>query len=1003
MLDAMQPPKAPELRLLLACARAHPTDETETAIRQLLNEGVDWTLFARKTLDHGLAGLAGHTLARAVPDMVPDNILSAFQAFIEQTRKSNHHLLDELGQLIELLAAAGVEAIPFKGPVLTMQAFGDLGLRGFRDLDFLIHDRDVDKTIETLCAFGYERHGQLTAAQFDLVHRLQGQEVMFKPDIGAVEPHTRLTPLKMALDIDYDGLWRRAERESIFGRTMLTLAPEDTFIVLAIHGGKELWWDIKWACDVAEFIVSHPQLDWNAIVLRARAQGCLRMLLVATSLVRNYLEAKVPDSITAAEADDPAVAGIVQRVVTRWEADEPGGPPSNKTLSMDRLRLHDGIVRQASYVLRTLFLPGPEHVPLAVLPKSLNLAYIPIGLAHDLIALPLYRAHQQLLAQIDHVRDGLAVSPMALALTPVSTEARQKLQRLQQAHKKALGAAAADPKNFAAWTIMANALLGLKRYKQAIACYDKALALMPDNNSIWRKRSAAFVALKKSANLPDLSEIPAFDSKQADGWAIRAGFLSAFEEHAEAAEASEQALHLDPTHEAATRIGIYSRLYTCDWSKRETDQRLAAENLKSGRIVTKPFNLKLLSDSEEESLALARLWAKGFPRPGKPLWQGERYQHDRVRIAYISTDFRSHPVGSAIVGCFEHHDKTRFEITALSLGRDDGSKIRRRIATAADHFIDVQAATDAKVAEMLRDLEIDIAVDLNGLTGSKRPGILVRRPVPVQVNYLGYPGTMAAPFIDYLIADHVVIPDEHLIYYSEKVAFLPNAYLPYDRQRQIAEKAPSRAEEGLPETGFVFACFNNLYKVGPEIFDIWMRLLHAVEGSVLWISGSAPAPVANLRREAAARGIAPERLIFARYAKRAEDHLARHRLADLFLDTLPYNAHSTASDALWAGLPLLTCLGQAFHARVAAGLLHAIGLPELVTRSLAEYEERALVLARNPQQLAALREKLAHNRDTQPLFDTPGVARDLEAVYTEMWQRQQSGLPPETLSVSGDR
>ena len=363
------------------------------AIRQLLEQDVDWACFARKALGHGLAGLAGHTLARLVPDMVPGDILDAFAMLIEQTRSSNQLLLNELFGLVERLGDAGVETISFKGPVLAMQAFGDLGLRGFRDLDILIHDRDVPKTVETLCACGYERNGHLTPAQFDLIHRLQGQEIMFKPDVAAVEPHTRLTPLKMALDIDYDGLWRRARRESIFGRTMLTLSPEDTFVVLAIHGGKELWWDIKWACDVADFLASHPQLDWSAIVQRARAQGCYRMLLVATSLARSYLGAKVPASIAAAEAHDPIVEQIVGRILARWEMEDPGGPPSNKTLSMDRLRLHDGVFRQAGYVMRTLFLPGPQHVALVALPRALNFAYIPIGLAHDLVALPLYRVY----------------------------------------------------------------------------------------------------------------------------------------------------------------------------------------------------------------------------------------------------------------------------------------------------------------------------------------------------------------------------------------------------------------------------------------------------------------------------------------------------------------------------------------------------------------------------------------------------------------------------------
>ena len=258
---------------------------------------------------------------------------------------------------------------------------------------------------------------------------------------------------------------------------------------------------------------------------------------------------------------------------------------------------------------------------------------------------------------------------------------------------------------------------------------------------------------------------------------------------------------------------------------------------------------------------------------------------------------------------------------------------------------------------------------------------------------------MAASHIDYIIADSTVIPDRNRGFYTEKIAYLPNTYLPYDRQRQIAATAPTRAGAGLPETGFVFASFNGLHKISPEMFDIWMRLLRATADSVLWLSGSDPKVIANLRREAVSRGVAPERIIFARYAERTEDHLARQRLADLFLDTFPYNAHTTASDALWLGLPVLTYQGEAFQARVAASLLRAAGLPELITMSLADYEKRALELAGDPTQLAAIRQKLARNRDSTPLFDTAKFTRDLESVYIGMWERQQAGLPPADFSI----
>lgn len=1000
IMDEMKQPRAPELRLLLACARAHLQPEREAAIRELLCADVDWTLFVRKAVAHGLAGLAGHTLGRVAPDLVPDEILAAFQAFIAQTRESNLGLLEELARLVELLAAAGVTTIPFKGPVLAQQAFGDLGLRGFRDLDFLIRDEDLAPAIKALDAFGYQRQGGLTETQFNLIHWLQGQEILFKKDACAIEPHTRLTSVKMALGIDYDGLWSRARRGTVFGHEMLTFSPEDTLLVLAIHGGKELWWDIKWACDIADFIAAHPGLDWTAIIARARAQGCYRVLLVATALSRQYLGAKIPASLATAEARDPIINQIIGRILARWEADDPGGPPSNKTLSMDRLRLHDGVFRRASYVIRTLFLPGPQHIPLMALPSFLGFAYIPLGLAHDLLALPLYRLYRWFLAQADRMRGVMALSPIVSALTPMSSQERQRLKKHQRVLASATRAAAANPKDSGAWTAMADALAGLKRYERAVACYDKSLAIIPDRVNIWRKRSLAIAALKKTTPSSSLKEEPEFDVLTAEGWSLRAGFLWTIKRYSDAVEASECALRLDPSHEAAIRIGIASRLYACDWTRRDDDKRIIKESLGSGAVIMRPMNFKQVFDSEDANLWLAQSWNKKQSRMPKPLWRGERYDHRKIRIAYLSTDFRSHPVGHTILGPLKHHDKNGFEITAISMGPDDKSAVREQVKAAADRFIDATTLDDEAVSAMIRDLEIDIAVDLNGLTGNRRADILARRPAPVQVNYMGYPGTTAAPFLDYIIADPVVIPEENRAFYTEKIAYLPNAYLPYDSKRNIRRKTPSRSEQGLPETGFVFACFNNLYKVSPEMFEVWMRLLHAVEGSVLWLAETNSPAAANLRREAAARDIEPERLIFARYEKEAEDHLARQALADLFLDTLPYNAHSTGNDALWAGLPLLTCLGQAFPGRVAASLLHAIGLPDLVTGSLAEYEERALALARDPKRLAALRDHLARNRDTHPLFDTARYTRDLEAIYRTMWQRQQADLPPETFCVA---
>jgi protein O-GlcNAc transferase len=571
---------------------------------------------------------------------------------------------------------------------------------------------------------------------------------------------------------------------------------------------------------------------------------------------------------------------------------------------------------------------------------------------------------------------------------------------IQRAHAAATQALTNNPNDAAAWRNLGNLFSKLKRHDEAIVCYDRATVLVSDDPGSWRDRGiATFNTGKPGRALIYIDKALALDSDDLLAWTYRAHVLSALERIAEAVEASDRALALDPQNTAAARANIHALLFSCDWRRREDLKQRVNDGLRAGKGVVTPFNHLAISDSEESNLSLARLWATGTPQVAEPLWRGERYHHDKIRIAYISTDFRDTLSVNAIAGGFEEHDKARFETTAISLGPDDRSDTRRRLEAAFSNFIDVQSLSDAQVAAKLRELEVDIAIDLNGYAGNKRPGILARRPAPVQVNYLGFAGTMGMPFLDYIIADSIVIPKEHQIYYTEKVVYLPNTFFPTDRKRRVAEYTPRRVDIGLPETGFVFTCHNTVYKISPEIFDVWMRLLRAVEGSVLWLGATDPLAMANLRREAKDRGVAPARLVFGPWVSQRADHLARLRLADLFLDTLPYNAHTTACDALWAGLPLLTCRGNTFPARVAASLLHAIGLPELVTTSLDEYEQAARTLSQNPQRLAAIRSKLLHNRDTEPLFDTARFTRHLESAYASMWKRHQAGLPPASFAV----
>jgi hypothetical protein len=385
----------PELKLLFMCARVSNDYEDYAHIRQILLDGIDWTLFVRKSLDHGLAGLVGHALGRAAPELVPDDIREAFQTNLERTRNRNRDVFDELVRVISSLDKNDIHAIAFKGPTLAIQAYGDLAFREFRDLDFLVGDEDIDKAMSVLKKIGYERKGQLTDAQVNLIQHIQGQEIIFNNEIGvAIEPHTRLIPIKMALQIDYPGLRRRAKIATLNGCPMQVLSPEDVLLVLAIHGGKEFWWRINWACDVAAFVGAHPELDWSVIIQRAREQGSLRMVLLAASLAREYFSTKIPDQIICMVKADQTVEKMVRTITASWITSDPLGPPSNKTVSLDRLYLHDRALQRLCYIVRTWFLPGPEIVAWIALPRALSFAYTPLKVAHDSIMLPLWRIYR---------------------------------------------------------------------------------------------------------------------------------------------------------------------------------------------------------------------------------------------------------------------------------------------------------------------------------------------------------------------------------------------------------------------------------------------------------------------------------------------------------------------------------------------------------------------------------------------------------------------------------
>jgi predicted O-linked N-acetylglucosamine transferase (SPINDLY family) len=437
----------------------------------------------------------------------------------------------------------------------------------------------------------------------------------------------------------------------------------------------------------------------------------------------------------------------------------------------------------------------------------------------------------------------------------------------------------------------------------------------------------------------------------------------------------------------------------CGWSGLEGFIEVLSKQVIANEKVIQPFPLLALNDDSMLHKKSSQICIQSkYPFSGALGSITKRTKNPKIRIGYFSADFKNHPVAFLIAHLFETHDRSRFETYAFSL-IEAKDEMRGRLIKAFDYFMNVEAQSDVQIAQLARSLNIDIAIDLTGFTHDSRTGIFSYRAAPIQVNYLGYPGTLGADYMDYIIADKTLIPSESHACYSEKIVYLPNSYQVNDRQRIISDKQFTRQELDLPEAGFVFCCFNNNYKILPATFASWMRILKNVEDSVLWLLQDNPWVAENLKREAMNHGVEASRLIFAGRMPPSE-HMARHRQADLFLDTSPYNAHTTASDALWAGLPVLTLMGQSFASRVAASLLNAIGLPELITNTQEEYEALAIELALNPKKLAGIKLKLANNRLTTPLFDTPLFTKNLEAAYIKMYEQYQSGFKPEHITIA---
>ncbi len=606
------------------------------------------------------------------------------------------------------------------------------------------------------------------------------------------------------------------------------------------------------------------------------------------------------------------------------------------------------------------------------------------------------------------------------------------LHRIDDAFAAFDKALSLNPALAAAHLNRGNILMSRKRFEEAIACFDKAIRINPNYAEAYCNRSQALEEIKRFDDaLASCETALALTPRNAEFHAVRANILhrlkrdddalaglstaislqpanASFHNNCgnllfelkrfpEALEAYDRAYVLEPDLEYVESARLHTKMHLCDWRNFDAECTQLISSVERG-IVSQPFALLAISSSPKVQLRTASVLSKTkYAASERPMWKGGRYNHARIRIAYLSADFGEHAVSTLMTGVFEQHDRKRFETFAISFEPHNPSGLLTRMRSSFDHFIDVKGRSDVDVAQLLETSEIDIAVDLAGYTKGLRTSILALRPAPIQVNYLGYPGTMGADYIDYIIADRFVIPETQLRFYDEKVVYLPDVFQANDSKRKIG-KPVSRSESGLPEEAFVFCSFINSYKITPTCFAVWMRLLNQLDRSVIWLLGGDTNLERNLRREAADRGVNSARLIFSSRTAYAS-YLARYRLADLFLDTFPFNAGTTASDAIWAGLPIVTCSGETFASRMAGSLLLATGLPELVTDSLAEYEALALQLAREPDRLCAVKAKLAHNRDRFPLFDTERFTRHLETAFEKMWDRVQQGEPPASFGV----
>jgi protein O-GlcNAc transferase len=653
---------------------------------------------------------------------------------------------------------------------------------------------------------------------------------------------------------------------------------------------------------------------------------------------------------------------------------------------------------------------------------------------------PAHNGRGSALAELGRPEEGLQAIDQALRLAPGLVEALSnrgaalfKLRRYEAgvaAYGEALALRPGDPQLYVG---RALGHLQLWRYAEALADSERALGIHPGIAEAVPPCCAALIGLRRFAEavavidgqpgrgesdpelvflrancLRQMGRAPEALAAYHRALALRPRFAEALaalamlqsaERQLDAAAASYACLlEIAPEGDFNRGMALHARLHVFDWSDYASEAGAIIADLDSGRRSDMPFTFLSVSDDPARQLRCAQAYASACPAAGPALHRAPRGAHERIRVAYVSADLLEHPLAYLAAGLFESHDRARFETIAISLRSDPASPTQHRLRLAFGRFIDVSRATDEEIARLMSELEVDIAVDLMGYTAEERPGILRRRPAPIQVNYLGMPATMGAPHIDYLIADRFVIPPHEAPHYSERIAYLPDCFQVNDSRRVSPEGEFHRSELGLPEQGFVFCAFHASVKITPPLFDVWVRVFQAVPGSVLWLVANTEAAADRLRGEAARRGLDPNRLVFAQRDSYPR-HLSRLALADLCLDTFPFNGGATASDALWRGVPMITRSGRSLSSRMSGSLLHTLGLSELVTDNWGDYERLACRLASDRKELNAVRERLAQGRTHGPLFDTDRTRRYIEAAYTIMWERHARGAAPASFEV----